>query len=98
MEFTFKGNNMRFEQRVQSEAVVFSDGYGGMAVLDDSKTHKDIIKFMTYESPWEVFDDAAKKPRGKYKAVFTFWWESNFPEDGGALVVDWENIKFTLLT
>ena len=60
--------------------------------------HKDIIQFMNDESPWEVFDDVAKKPRGQYKAVFTFWWESNFPEDGSALVVDWENIKFTLLT
>jgi hypothetical protein len=82
---------------ISSEAIVFSDGYGGMAVLDVSKTHKDIIQFMKDESTWEVFDDVSKKPKGKYKAVFSFWWESNFPECGDELVIDFENMQFTQL-
>ena len=80
-----------------TSAIVFTDGYKGIAVADDSNTHKDVITFMSEESVWEVFDDLQTKPKGKYIATFDFWWESSFPDDGHELVINHDSMKFVML-
>jgi len=80
----------------RTEAIVYSDGYGGISVLDDSKTHKDIRQYMKDESVWEVFDGLSKQPKGKYRAVFDFWWERGSYEyrEGDELVIGHEAMRF----
>ena len=72
----------------ETTAIVFVDGFGGMAVIDFSDTHKDIVQNLNDESVWEVFDGVEKLERGKHKITLQFWWESNFPENGDDLVIE----------
>lgn len=72
----------------ETTAVIFADGFNGIAVTDISKTDSDLISYLNDESVWEVFDELSTKDRGEYKVTIKFWWESNFPEQGGEFVTE----------
>ena len=72
----------------ETSALIFVDGFGGMAVSDMSQTHRDIIQNLKDESIWEVFDGAEKLSRGIHKITLRFWWETRFPESGDDLVIE----------
>tara|TARA_R110000851_G_C12931650_1_gene551363 strand:+ start:570 stop:833 length:264 start_codon:yes stop_codon:yes gene_type:complete len=72
----------------ETTAIVFADGFNGIAVTGMSETHADLIQYLNDESVWEVFDELSTKVRGEYKVTIRFWWESNFPEQGGEFVTE----------
>ena len=80
---------------METKAKIFVDGFFGMAVIDSSDTHADIIQALNEDSVWEVFDGVQQLPRGVYEVTLDFHWESNFPESGDEFVI--ENVKSELL-
>lgn len=71
-----------------TKSKVFVDGFGGMALIDVKDTHKDVIQELNDKSIWEVFDGIERLERGEYEVTLNFWWEDNFPEQGGEFVTE----------
>ena len=70
------------EKSLNTKVCVFIDGFGGLSVTNINNTAEDVIQYLNDESPWEIFDEMSKLPRGEYEVSLDFWWEDNFPEPG----------------
>lgn len=82
---------------IKTEAIIYSDGYGGIAALNVTRTHKDVIRLMREESTWEVFDDASKLPVGIYRVTFEFWWEMQTPLYDNELVIGYDGMSYEIM-
>lgn len=72
----------------ETSLIVFSDGFGCMAVTDTQETASEVVQVLNDDSPWEVVDGVEKKPKGFYSVKLNYWWEDNFPESGASLITE----------